>query len=153
MNDENNNLDNLIDGALSSYTPSAERPGLEQRILASVAAASRPRLSSWRPLWALTAALALVAIIIIPLAIKSTRPTIAVLSPPTLTVHSSQAAPSSTSVPQQHTLAAHLRPAAMHPVTLKVAIKSRFPFIAPLAIAPIETQPITIAPIQIEALN
>jgi len=150
MNDENNNLDNLIDGALSSYTPSAARPGLEQSILASVAAASRPRLSSWRPLWALTAALALVAIIIIPFAIKSTRPTIAVLHTPAVAMHSSQAAPVSAA---QHTLAVHLRPAAQREPLQALAKKSRSGFITPLSIAPIETQPITIAPIQIEGLN
>ena len=43
MRDEDDKLDGLIDRALVSYTPQEARPGLEQRILASVAAASRPR--------------------------------------------------------------------------------------------------------------
>ena len=58
MRDEDDKLDGLIDRALVSYTPQEARPGLEQRILASVAAASRPRPRgwNWRPVWALAGA-------------------------------------------------------------------------------------------------
>jgi hypothetical protein len=77
-------LDKLIDRALASYTPQEARPGLEQRILASVASASRPRPRgwNWRPVWALAAAAALVAVLTVPLVFKPARPEIAVVHRP-----------------------------------------------------------------------
>ena len=59
MNNENDrldgvdNLESLIDRALESYTPCAPRPGLEQRVLASLDAENhpRPRFWSWRLTW------------------------------------------------------------------------------------------------------
>jgi hypothetical protein len=69
MIDENDNLDNLIDRALASYTPRVARPGLEQRILASVTAdgSTRPQMRSWKLAWAASAALAAAAVLFVAL--------------------------------------------------------------------------------------
>jgi hypothetical protein len=77
-------LDKLIDRALASYTPQEARLGLEQRILASVGSASRPRPRgwNWRPVWAVAAAAALVAAVTVPLVFKPSRPEIAALHRP-----------------------------------------------------------------------
>jgi len=45
MKPENDELESLMDRALASYTEQEARLGLERRILASVAAASRPSMS------------------------------------------------------------------------------------------------------------
>jgi hypothetical protein len=63
----NNDLDTRIESALAAYTPAAPRIGLEDRILARLAAEGQSRsvLSSywlWAPVAALTAALAVLAI-------------------------------------------------------------------------------------------
>jgi hypothetical protein len=81
--DKPGKLDALIDRALASYTPQEARPGLEQRILASVAAASRqrPRGWNWRPVWALAGA-ALVVALAVSLVFKPSRPEIAVVHRP-----------------------------------------------------------------------
>jgi hypothetical protein len=163
MNDE---YDSLIDRALASYTPAEARPGLEQRILASVSSANRPRSWGWKPAWALAAAGTLIAIVAIPLAFKSMHPTVAVIhiaavAPPAVTEarRSTQAA-SAPAILAQHTRA---HPAATQPAVSEAAAKSSPTLIASLAIAPIRNQPltdeaiemkpITIAPIRIAALN
>ena len=77
-------LDGLIDRALASYTPQEARPGLEQRILASVAAASRPRPRgwNWRLAWALAAGAALMAALAVSLFFKPSHPEIAMVHRP-----------------------------------------------------------------------
>ena len=123
MNDENVQLDTLIDRALASYTPAEPRPGLEQRILASVAAASRPRTWGWRPAWALAAAVALVAVAAIPLAFKSMHPTIAV-------VHLAVVAPPAVAEARQSSQAASapanpVRHARAHPEIGRASCRER----------------------------
>ena len=95
MNDEQNNLDNIIDRSLASYTPRAARPGLERRILAAVAAASSLQTRSWKPVWAFAAALLLLAAVAIPLWIMSGHPqtTIAHRAPAGQVEYSPQARP------------------------------------------------------------
>jgi hypothetical protein len=77
-------MDALMERALASYTPHDARPGLEQRIVASVASASRPRPRgrSWKPVWALAAGTALVAALAVSLVFKPSRPEIAVVHRP-----------------------------------------------------------------------
>jgi hypothetical protein len=171
MNHENgrlDNLDTLIDAALASYTSLEPRPGLEQRILASVAAAGRPRRWGWRPLWALAAAAALIAVVAIPLVFRSARPTVAVLHPPAVAQHFPQSAPAP-ATPARYTLASHARPAATqsevsHPLAQSSSGRlASMASAAPVTIAlirnqpltdePIHVKPISIAPIQIAALN
>ena len=89
MENESDKLDNLLDGlidrALANYTPPQPRPGLEQRILASAAAAEigpRQRGWNWRPVWALAAVATLVALVAIPVIVRSPRPEIAVVHGP-----------------------------------------------------------------------
>jgi hypothetical protein len=144
-----NELDDLIDAALDSYTPPAARPGLERRILASVAAAGRPAASRW-PLWALSSAVVLLAAALLLVTFKPARPVVAVLPPPALTGQPSKATPAS---PAPHIWTA---PQIEHTHTINKSARS---YTIPrtsassLAIAPLETQPITIAPIQISVLN
>jgi hypothetical protein len=103
MNNENDRLDSLIDRALDSYTPAA-RPGLEQRVLsslASVTAEGKPRaqMRSWKPVWTFAAVLLLLAAGSIPLWIKPGRPqvTIGRRAPAGQVEYSSQAKPASAS--------------------------------------------------------
>jgi hypothetical protein len=96
MKPENDGLESLMDRALASYTAQEARPGLERRILASVAAASRPRPRgwSWKPVWVLAAGAALLAVMAIPVVFRSPRPEIAVVQHPAARVErSAQAAP------------------------------------------------------------
>jgi hypothetical protein len=165
----NDKYDTLIDRALASYTPAEPRPGLEQRILTSVAAASHAHTAGWRPVWTLAAATALVAVVAIPLVVKFTNPTIianhpASVAPPSIAVArqfpQAAAAPASSA---RHTLAVHLRPAATEPAVPETAAQSSPGLIASLTITPIRNQPLTdqaiefkplsIAPIRIAALN
>jgi len=166
MNSKTDRLDTLIDRALASYTPAEPRPGLEQRILASVAAASRPRSWGWKPAWAWVAAATLIAIVAIPLAFKSMHPTVAVIhiaavAPPAVTeARRSPQAASAPAILAQHTRA---HPSTTEPAVPEAAAKSSPTLIASLAIAPIRNQPltgeaielkpITIAPICIASLN
>jgi hypothetical protein len=156
MNDENNRLESLIDHALESYTSRAARPGLDQRILASVVAASRPRGPAWRwrPVWALAAAAALLAMIAIPVRYKLARPTVAMVHAPDVVVEKRpvQTAPALVSN-AQHTSAVHLRPVARDLAETKTIAQTRTGIFAPLTIETIQMKPITIAPIQIDALN
>lgn len=159
-------LDDLIDYALDSYIPRESRPGLEQRVLASVAveaAAGGSRTWSWKPAWAFAAAVVLVAVIAIPLAHKATRPTIAALhSPQSAVVREPSAAPPVHMSIKQHPSASPL-PAATRFAVPATPAKSRAEVIAPIIITPIRSQPltdealglrpITIAPVQITALN
>jgi hypothetical protein len=162
----NDKFDSLIDRALASYTPAEPRPGLEQRILASVAAAGHPRTGVWRPAWALAAAAVIVAVVAIPLAFKSMHPTVAVVHPATAApaevaiARQSSTAVSAPANPARH---AHAHPAASQPAVPEAASKSSLALIATLTIAPIRNQPltdeaiefksITIDPIRIAALN
>lgn len=91
MNDDNNRLrsldrlDSLIDRALDSYTPREPRPGLTERVLssqASVAAANHLWSRTYKPIWALAAAAALLAVAVIPLWFKSPPPAIVVAPRP-----------------------------------------------------------------------
>jgi hypothetical protein len=169
VNENHDLLDSLIDHALASYTPAEPRPGLEQRILASMVAASQPRTWAWRPAWALAAAAALIAVVGLPVAFKSMRTQTAVVhlpvaAPPAIAEQhlSPRPAPALTSSARRpHT--AHLRPAATEPEVPEAAAQSSLGLIASLTIAPIHNQPltdeaiemkpITITPIQIAALN
>jgi hypothetical protein len=169
VNENHDLLDTLIDHALASYTPREPQSGLEQRILASVAAASRPRTWAWRPAWVLAATAALIAVVGLPVAFKSMRTQTAVVhlpvaAPPAIAEphQSPRPAPALTSS-ARHTHAAHLRPAATEPEVPEAAAQSSPSLIATLTIAPIHNQPltdeaiemkpITITPIQIAALN
>lgn len=67
MIDEKDQMDNLIDQALESYTPREARPGLEQRIMAMVVAGSSLQKRSWKPVWAVSAALAAAAVLFVAL--------------------------------------------------------------------------------------
>ena len=176
MTDEKNrpdNLDNLINLALESYTPREPQPGLEQRILASVAAGVSPRshLWNWKPVWALAAAAAaLLVVVTIPvwhkaIQLSPMRQKIAVVHHPPVAVveHSSAAAPAPVSYTQRTHASSYTLPVATGPVALETVTKSSPGLIAPLTIAPIRNQPltdeaiamkpITIDPIQISALN
>lgn len=64
-NDPQNNLDDLIDLALRSYTPSAPRPGLENRILARLDSESalHPSWFSWWKIGAVATAVATVLLL------------------------------------------------------------------------------------------
>jgi len=149
MNDE---LDNLIDDALATYTPIESRPGLERRILAAVAA-DRPRAWGWRPLWTLAAAAVLIAAVAIPLAHKSTQPAVAGLHTPPLAAVVDSAAPAPAPVRyRQHGSASHLTVATGSAVPAAPA-NSSTSGMTPLRIEDLSTKPITIAPIQIAALN
>jgi len=169
MSSENDRLDNLMDRALASYTPAQARPGLEQRILASVAAANRPRTWGWRTVWALAAAATLLAVIVIPIRSRFPHTENAVVHPataaPPATVehHPSSLAASVRAHQALRSLAAQRTPAAAESVVPETTTKSSPGFIATLTIAPIRNQPltdgaielkpITIAPIRIAALN
>ena len=102
MTDEQDNLDNRIDRALASYTPRVARPGLEQRILAAVAAGSRQQKWSWKPIWAFAAALLLLVAVAIPLWIMPGRPqtTIARRAPAGQVEYSPQTKPALATYPQ-----------------------------------------------------
>jgi hypothetical protein len=91
MNDDHDrlrsldNLDILIDRALDSYTPREPRPGLTERVLASqasVAAVNHLWSRTSKPIWALAAAAALLAVAAIPLWFKSPPPAIVVVQRP-----------------------------------------------------------------------
>jgi hypothetical protein len=103
MNNENDrldgvdNLESLIDRALESYTPCAPRPGLEQRVLASLDAENhpRPRFWSWRLTWVFSAGVLLLAAVAIPGWIASRQPRITALrrAPVSQVEHSPQPTP------------------------------------------------------------
>jgi hypothetical protein len=112
-------LDWLIEQALGSYTAREPRAGLEQRVLSRIAAAEAERSRhgwSWKPAWALAAAVALLAVVVTPVWFRSVRPETAVVHTPAV-------------AEVQHSL-----PAA--PLTARTARTTRHtfnpPFIAPL---------------------
>jgi hypothetical protein len=81
MNDANDPLDRLIDEALASYTPQQARPGLEQRVLSSIASAANetsphPSRLSWNPAWLFAALALLLAVAAIPVWLRSGHPQI-----------------------------------------------------------------------------
>ena len=150
-------LDNQIDGALASYTPREPRPGLEQRILASVAAAEiHPRHSTWnwRPVWTLAATAVLLAAVAIAVVSKSRQPEVAVVEHhPVAEAHRSP-----------NPIAMQMNPAPGiqgHPARSRTAeaevgetvAKARSGPMIPLNFAPIDVKPIAIVPIQIAVLN
>ena len=124
MTGEKDNLDNLIDRSLASYTPREARHGLEQRILAAVAAGSSPRKLSWKPVWAFAAALLLLAAVAIPLWIMPGRPqtTIAHRAPAGQVEYSPQARPALASS-TQNTLNSGLRRAS---ATVNLPLQTQF---------------------------
>ena len=80
-NDPHDPLDRLIDEALTSYTPQQARPGLEQRVLSSIASAANetsphPSRLSWNPAWLFAALALLLAVAAIPVWIRSGHPQI-----------------------------------------------------------------------------
>jgi hypothetical protein len=180
MKDEIDKLDGLMDRALASYTPQEARPGLEQRILASVAAASRPRGWNWKPVWALAGA-ALVAALAVSLFFKPSRPEIAVVHRPATAgaEHLPQVAPAF-ALPTQRTLnrasrrshaAARVplptqfgqpRPtkeellmarfAAQEPESMEALAKSKPDLDAPVAIAAIPDNPIAFESVEMKPI-
>jgi hypothetical protein len=179
--DELGNLDKLdsqIDQALGSYTAREPRAGLEQRVLSRIAAAEAERARthgwSWKPAWVLAAAMALIAVVVIPVWYRPVRPETAVVHKPEIhspavaeVGNSSQAAPLPVHT-TRHTLIPHGRVAAAEPEVTEMAAKTSPGPIEreanapmddkpltdePTTLKPIMLKPITIAPIQIAALN
>jgi hypothetical protein len=182
MRDDDDKLDGMMDRALASYTPQEARPGLEQRILASVAAASRPRPRewNWKPVWALAGA-ALVAALAVSLFFKPSRPEMAVVHRPAAAgaERPTQAAPAF-ALPTQRTLnrasrrshaAARVplptqfgqpRPtkeellmarfAAQEPESMEALAKSKPDLDAPVAIAAIPDNPIAFESVEMKPI-
>jgi hypothetical protein len=171
-------LDSLIDQALGSYTAREPRAGLEQRILSHVAAVEAERARThgwgWKPAWALAAAMALMAVVAIPVWYRPVRPETAVVHTPEIhspavaeVGNSSQATPLATRT-ARHTLIPHGRVAVAEPEVTEMAANARPASMEreanapmddqpltgePTTLKPIMLKPITIAPIQIAALN
>ena len=158
MNDDNDrlhildNLDNLIDRALDSYTPREPRPGLTERVLSSqtsMTAVNRLRLRIDKPIWALTAAIALLTMAVIPLWFKSPRPSVAIVHPPPVTVHDSlRAATTFTAHPHP---ARNARASVVRHVVRESKARARLAsdsdesaVFAPIVIKPIRMTPIRI---------
>jgi hypothetical protein len=79
MKNDDERMDNLIDRALVRYTPLAPRAGLEQRILASLAARDcRPRWWQWKSAWALAAGVLLLVSVAIFARLHSAQPQITI---------------------------------------------------------------------------
>jgi hypothetical protein len=153
--DKLDKLDGLMDRALASYTPQEARPGLEQRILASVAVASRPRPRgwSWKPAWALAAGAALVAALAVPLVFKPSHPEIAAVHRPTAAEaeRSSQTVLASASS-ERRIRVFRARPLASEPEAVKRPAKTDPGPIEPLIIAPIHDKPLTNEPIELKPI-
>jgi hypothetical protein len=84
MSNGNDQLDSLIDRALDSYTSRASRPGLEQRVLfslASVTAGSRshPRLWNRRLVWTFAVAAMLVIAVAVQVGLRHDHSEVAVI--------------------------------------------------------------------------
>ncbi len=69
--DHGDDFDQLLDQALSNYAPPAPRPGLEQRVLASLANPPGARIPSMAWVWMIAAAAVLVLVTLVAL---NTRP-------------------------------------------------------------------------------
>jgi hypothetical protein len=163
MNDDNDrlhsldNFDNLIDRALDSYTPREPRPGLSERVLSSrssMAAVNRLQLRTDRPIWALAASVALLAVAVIPLWFKSPRPALVVVQRPApaaaepyLRAEAASAVPANPAPDSRFAVqaASDSEPKAQ-PAGMPDTDES-------LAFAPIVIKPITLAPIGIAAGN
>jgi len=163
--DNFDNLDNLIDRALDSYTPRGPRPGLSERVLSSrssVAAVNRLWMRTDRPIWALAASVALLAVAVIPLWFKSQQPALVFVQRPGLAAAEPSLRAEAASVTPANS-APNARAAVVRHVAGKSAIKAasdsepeaqlaRMPDTdEPLAFAPIVIKPITMAPIRIAA--
>jgi hypothetical protein len=142
--DELGNLDKLdsqIEQALGSYTAREPRAGLEQRILSHVAAVEAERARThgwgWKPAWALAAAMALMAVVAIPVWYRPVRPETAVVHTPEIrrpaaaeVGHPSQAAPLTARAARttRYTFTSPLTPygrvAAAEPEVLEIAAKT-----------------------------
>jgi hypothetical protein len=87
MNEEIDHRDSLIDRALASYTPAA-RPGLEQRIVASLAAQGNQDRRLWhsRPIWQFAAVVLLVAVAPIPFWLRHNHSGVAMVRHPAIEV-------------------------------------------------------------------
>jgi hypothetical protein len=167
-------LEGVIDQALGSYTPREPRAGLESRVLSHIAAAEAERSRhgwSWKPAWALAAAMALLVVVGVPLSYRLGRQETAVArssevhQPEVAEVqHAAPAAP----LADRHTVTPHRRVAAAEHEEVEVAantgtVRMEQRMIAPSddkqptdemgTLKPIALKPITIAPIQIAALN
>jgi len=171
MIDKQDRLDRLIDRALASYGTGEARPGLEQRILAAVAAegrsAERATGRAWRALLegrfarlAIAAALLLaVAAVPVRLMMHHRDATVARLPSGAEADRSLRTGPVVSAAAAGTALAARSRRAAavvgpqQLTATRKARLDRRQPADESMAFAPIEFQPITIAPIRIRALN
>lgn len=170
-------LDQIIDQALESYTEREPRAGLEQRVLSRIAAAETERGGfrwGWKPVWALSAVVVLLAVVAIPVWFRMVQPETAMVHSPE--IHrpavagvrpSLQAAPLAAH-PARRTLAsrgrvgidetamlegaANAKPEPMERVNF-AAIAEKPQANEPDTLKPIMLNPITIAPIQIRALN
>jgi len=70
-------LDELLDSMLSQYAAEKPRPGLETRVLASIAESLRPGpVNVWRWLWLGAGAAAIAAVVIVVLVSTQSRPTL-----------------------------------------------------------------------------
>jgi hypothetical protein len=166
MSEEFDLLDKTIDAALDSYTPRAARPGLEQRILASVANARttdrrRTAWCSWRPGLAVAATLLVAGLL--PIALQQARPRPAAAHAPSggdameRTVAAASSASEAASAGHVTSVAdrLHRYGAAETPsvVADRAAALLAPPLFEPIRNDAIEINPITIAPIRIAALN
>jgi hypothetical protein len=176
---ESGALDGVIDQALGSYTAREPRAGLDQRVLSAIAAAEAERGRrgwSWKPAWALAAAMALLAVAGIPLSYRLGRQETAVAHGPAVRTPAvgQPVQPVAPLVTRnaRHTLT---RPfparggvANAEPVGMEIAANTyRAPLVrataaamdggqagdGPDTLTPITLKPITIAPIKIAALN
>jgi hypothetical protein len=170
-------FDGLIDLALGSYTPRDPRAGLESRILSRIAAAEVEQSRSgwsWKPAWALAAAMALLAVAGVPLGYRLGWQESAVTHRPEIRQpavaevgHSVQAAPL-TARSVRHALTSHERIAGAKAEGMEIAANTSPAAMERASVAPVEDKPsadevstlkpitlksITIAPIQIAALN
>jgi hypothetical protein len=150
------NLDKLIDRALDSYTPREPRPGLTERVLssqASVEAMNRIGLRTDKPIWALAVAVALLAVALIPLWVKSPRPTVAIVHPPTVTLQDSlRTATTLTALPHP---ARNARASIAQHVVSETQARARLTSDSNefAVFAPIVMKPIAMAPIRIGEPN
>jgi len=170
MNNDNDrldgvdNLESLIDRALESYTPCAPRPGLEQRVLASLDTENhpRPRFWSWKLTWAFSAGVLLLAAVAIPVWIASRRPPITALrrAPASQVEHSPHPTPAVASSTKKMRRA----PAAAQPApqpqfgqpraTREELLLARFAVRYPEMLSALnEEKPATDAPISIPAIS
>jgi hypothetical protein len=171
-------FDGLLDRALGSYTAHEPRAGLTKRVLSSIDGAetelARRQGWDWKTIWALPAALALLAAIGIPLSYRLGRqetavrhipeahrfevadvPRSAPLAPPLAQATRRVSAPHG-SLGVEETEAKEITTSAGPIVTeSKTAAAPHYKLLAeePTTLSPIVVRPITIPPIDIQAVN